>query len=434
MRTWNRRAALRVLGGTALGGSTLLAACGGNSEASGGARLRLLNASNGYASLDLTVGDAGAGSAIGFGQAGAYADADTRGVTTVVSAHGSGTALASATRTLARDTAYTLVAYGWAGALKTALIEENLDAASSGKARLQVMNLAADAGTLDVYLTGADEPLDSATPLASSVAGGATASAVTLNAGSYRLRVTAAGDRSDLRLDVTGLALASIEVATLLLVPGSGGVLVQAVLARQQGSVEAQANPLARLRVLASLADGGRVTCTVGGTVVTSNATSPAIGNYALVTGGQPLVNLLVDGRALAVPATALPAGGDYTLLVWGDAAAPQLTWISDDNRLPADTARAKVRLVHAVTDLATPVTLTVNSALLANLSNVARGTASSAVQIAPATGATVEVFAGTSAAAVYAKTDALFVAKGLYTVYLLGSTAAPLFRTLQDR
>lgn len=434
MKRWNRRDALRALGGAALGSSTLLAACGGNSEDSDRARLRLLNASNGYAALDLAIDDASANSNIAFGAVGGYAGADTDGVDTVVSATGSSTALSTATRTLSKDTAYTLVAYGWAGALKTALVEENLDAAASGKARLRVLNLAADAGTLDVFLTGSDEALDSATAVAAGVAGGSSAGPTTLSAATYRLRVTAAGDRSDLRLDIGGLVLGSTQVATLLLVPGSGGVLVSAILLLQQGAATALVNTQSRVRVVASVAGNGTVSATVGGTAVSSGAISPAVGGYATVTGGTLPVTLVVNGSAVSVADQALPAGGDYTLLVWGDAAAPQLTLVTDDNRLPTDTSKAKVRLVHAVNALTAALTLTADFSVVSGASSVAQGQASSFGTVTASTAIRLEVTSPLSSTAVYTLTDTTLTAKGLYTVFALGDASAPSVALRKER
>lgn len=426
MHEWNRRAALRALGGAALGGSTLLAACGGNSEAVGGARVRLLNASNGYASLDLLLDDRRSNSGIGFGAVGGYADADTDGVDTEIRAAGSATALASATRTLGNDSAYTVVAYGWAGALKTALVEENLDSADSGKARLRVLNLAPDAGTLDVYLTGADEALDSATAVAAGVAGTDSAGPTTLTAAGYRLRVTAAGDRDDLRLDVTGLTLGSTQVATLLLLPGSGGVLVSAVLLLQKGAATVLANPKSRLRVVAAIAGNGRVSVAVGGAPVAAGAVSPAVGGYAQVDGGTRPLTLSVDGRAVAVADQALPAGGDYTLLVWGTAAAPQLTLVADDNRRPGDSAKAKIRLVHGVAGLDAALTLTADFGVVGSAASVAPGQASSYGTVTAGSAMRLEVASPLSSTPLYTLADTTLVAQGLYTVFMLGEAAAP--------
>lgn len=426
---------LRAAGWLALAGSMALAGCGGgDADNDGAAHLRLLNASAGYASLDLYVDDAVKNSAVAYGTLGAYVDVgSTDSVSTVITANGSGTALSSSSRSVVKDISYTLVAYGWQGALKTALIEESTRAADSGKSTLTVLNLAPDAGTVDVYLTGSDEALDDATAIATGVAGGASVSGISLGVGSMRLRVTGTGDKTDLRLDVQGLPLASTQVATLILTPGSGGVLVNGLLAVQKGSVTALANPKARARVVAAVSGNGKVTATVNGSALAAAATSPSIGSYALIDGSAtaPVV-LGVNGVAVSVASQAMPAGGDYTLLVWGDAAAPQTTLITDDNRLPAVTGNAKLRLVHGVAGLGVPLTLTADFSAVA--SQVAQGQASAWANVAASTAMRIEVSSPLSTTPLYALTDASIAAKGLYTVFMLGDSATPQAVLRKDR
>jgi hypothetical protein len=180
-----------------------LAACGGkDSEDSGTARIRLLNASTAYASLDFYIDDSKKTSAVSYGAVGDYVSVGTSSLSTVITSAGSSSALSTTGRTLTKDTAYTVVAYGWQGAMRTALLEEDASAADSGKAKLMVLNSAPDAGSLDIYLTGSDESLDSASAVASGVAGGGTVGYTSVSAGTYRLRITAAGDKTDLRLEI----------------------------------------------------------------------------------------------------------------------------------------------------------------------------------------------------------------------------------------
>ena len=409
--------------------ATLLSACGGGSDSSssdGAARLRLINASNGYASLDLRVDDGVVQGAVAYGTAGSYSSVSTASISTVIASAGSSTALSTASRTLAKDVSYTLLAYGWAGALKTAILQDDVAAADAGKAKLQVLNLAADAGTLDVYLTGNDDLLDDATALTSGLAGGATLSHTSIGAGSYRLRVTGNGDKSDLRLDVTGLALTSTQVASLMLVPGAGGVLVHAVLALQQGSVTALSNRQARVRVVSAVGTNGRVTATVGGSTLASAIVSPTIGNYDQVsasTGALPVV-LSVNGAAVPVADLAVAAGGDYTLLVWGPAGAPQTTLVADDNRLPANSGNAKVRLVHVVSGLDAALTLTADFSAIA--ASIAGGQASAYASVVASSAMRLEVNSPLSSTALYTLSSVNVLAKGLYTVFMVGDSASP--------
>lgn len=422
----------RVAGTAALAMVSLLAACGGGSG-SGTANIRLLNASPAYASLDFYL-NSGSGvalqsSAVTYGTAGNYVSAATSGVTTEVTPNGSTSALSTVGRTLSKGVNYTVVAYGWQGAMKTALLQENTAAAANGQTTLTVLNTAVDAGNLDVYLTGPNDALDSATPVATNVAGGGIFGTTTVTSGPYRLRITGTGNTADLRLDVSGLTLSSTQVATMIITPGPSGVLVNALLAVQQGSVTAFANNQSRARIVASVSGtGASVSAYLAGAPLLVAGASPAIGDYAVVTAGSYVPTLSINGTVVNAPNLPLAAGTDYTLLVWGDAAAPQFTLVTEDSRLPVVSTNAKLRLVHAVTHLAGPLALTANYSPVAN--NTAQGTAS----------AYTEVAAGSELIQVTSSAQALYppaaqvlpptlLAKGVYTMYMLGdaNVAAPI-------
>lgn len=435
---------VRAAGWLALAGTVALTACGGNSSGSNGtAQLRLLNATNGYpsttagyAALDLYIDGTlqSSDSAVAYGAPGSYVGVDTTDSRlTVITAGGQTTALSSSSRSFVKDISYTLVAYGWAGALKTALIEEDTSAADSGKSKLTVLNLASDAGSVDVYVMGTGDSLDSATPLASGVAGGSSVASLNPGVGTFRVVVTAASDKSDVRLDATGLTLASTQVGTLMLTSGSGGTLVNALMALQKGTVTALNNTKARARVVGSVSGNGKVTLQAMGSTLASVATSPSIGSYALIDGSSSApVTVNVNGTAVAVANQALTAGGDYTLMVWGDAAAPQFTLISDDNRLPSVTSNAKLRLVHGVAGLTAPLTLAADFSAVA--SSVAQGQASAWANVTASSSMRLEVTSPLTSTPLWTLTDATLTAKGLYTVFMLGDSSAPQAVLRKDR
>ncbi len=409
----------------ALGVVLVLSACGGGSKSgSGSAQLRLMNANSGYASLDLKVDDVAVNTAVASGTVGAYASVGTSAQTHTVYSTGSTTALSTTVRTLASGSSYTAVAYGASGALKTALIDENVVAADAGKAKLLVLNLATDAGTLDVYLTGSNDTLDSAVPLAVAVQGGGSVGYVTTTSGDYRLRITGSGDKTDLRLDAPVVTLPSTGVATLLVTPGGSGLLVNALLLNHKGTLASLATSLSRVRVVAAVAANTLVSATVAGTAVLPAATSPTIGEYVQLPSGNASVQLVVGGNPVTMLPQALTAGSDYTLLVWGTADQPKLTAIVDDNRLPSAAGNAKIRLVHGVAGLTSPLTLTVDFSAVA--SNVAQGQASAFTEIGATGTGRLDVTYPLSSGPLYTLTGAPLAAKGLYTVFMFGDAAKP--------
>lgn len=414
----------RALGALLLSALTLIGGCGGAAD-DGEPRLRLINASAGYDSLDLYVDGSQVSSGITQSSAGDYVHVSTDDSHTFkATRHGSVTALVSQPLSRGEDTSTALIAYGWEGSLKLVELNENEAQPGSGVANLQVLNAASgDVPSVDIYLTGSDEDLAGATPVASAVTD-VSGGYLSVDSGTYRLRVTAAGSTSDVRLDVAAVALGSRSVNTLVLSATSGGALVNGLQVVQQGSVTALANTQARLRVVAAVSDNGVVNAALSGTVLASAAKSPSIGSYTPITAGSVAPTLTVDDSAVRLPAGTLSAGGDYTLLVWGPASAPQTTLVSDDNRLPTSSTGAKLRLVHALSDLSDTLSLTADYAAIAD--NLAQGSASTYGSLTAGSSTRLDVTTPTLSSAIYSATDVTIAAKGVYTVFMFGTRAAP--------
>lgn len=408
-----------------------LAACGGGEDVSK-AQLRLVNASSGYASLDLVVDDQRVRSNTAYGESASYADVDPSNTESKITRPGSDTSLFSTTPTLTRGDHYTLVAYGAEGALKGVLLGDEASEPDSGKARVRVLNGAPEAGNVDVYLTTDGTAIADAEALHSDTAAGATSAFATVDAGTWRLRVTAAGDRDDLRLDLSGLVLASRQIVTLVVTPGAGGVLVNALVLTQQGKVDTLAGAQARVRAVAAVTDSGTVVASVGGVSLMNGSGAPAIGTYRLVPAGAAATEVSVNGVALSVPAATLEAGTDHSLMVWGPAATPAAAWIDDDNRPPTVSGRAKIRLVHGVAGLAGALALTVDFTPRAD--GVAPGTASAPALLDATSTATLTVTSAGWTTAPAPAVDQVLTAGSVYSLFVVGAAAAPTSILRKDR
>ena len=417
----------------------LLAGCGGGAH-SNDAHLRLVNASTGFDSLDLYVDDSLKAAAVLRGAGSGYVEAGYGDITAALTRTGASTVLTSSTPNLGKNKHYTLLAYGASGAIKTLQIGEERDSPASGKALLQVINVAPDAGNLDLYLTGSDESLVDAVPVASSLVSGVASGDVTPASGTRRLRVTAAGSKTDLRLDIPSFTLGNQQVGTLVLSAGSGGLLVDALLIVQQGAVTLSAGTQARVRALSAVSGTGSVTASVGGTSLLGAAVAPTIGSYVLVDAGSPAIVASVAGPTGSVavpqptPAPVFTAGVEYTLLVWGDAASPQMAVLTDDNRLPTDSTTARLRLIHAVTGLADTLSLTYGLSPVG--SPVSPGAASGTTAALVSASSRIEVRTPANPLALYAPsaTDANLAAGGVYTVLMHGTLASPQGQIKKER
>ena len=348
-----------------------LNACGGDGGESGSdPKIRLLNLSTGYPSLDMMTNldsdedddDETQADGVALEAVSEYATIDPDDYTVKVRRTGSGSVLRSFSgEELVEDTINTYVAYGEVGKFGALRIDDTLDEADAGETKLSVANVSS-AGTLDIYLTDANTDLDDTTPVLSSV--GAQLTSLSTDSGTYRLRVTAAGDSADVRLDVANFALTDRGVASLILTSTQGGMLANAVMLPQEGQPTKIANTKARVRGAVALANGANATIQVGGQSVAD-----------LGDRGRDRQPLHLARRRLragdadrewrrggGAQCRRWHAGADYTLLVWSNAGGAQTSLIVDDNRLPSGgTTVTKLRLLNGMSTLAAPLTLSVD-------------------------------------------------------------------------
>lgn len=432
---WATRLALTL----SLTATAFLTACGGGGDGGGSTQVRLLNATQSYAALDLTVNDKTINSKVAYANVGDYGSVDTNNTATKVLTSDVGTSIAALTPTLAADTKYTLISYGFAGAVRTSLLQEAQTAPDSGKASLLVLNLAPDAGTLDVYVTTATEPLDTATAFTTGLAGGAGSGYIQINSGTYRLRVTGTTKRgTDLRLDIPAVTLDSASVNTLVLTSTSSGTLVNGMKLVQQGSVTNLPNTLSRVRAVHALSGTATASVSVQGNTLLPTSLPPNISNYTSLNAGASQLVVNVNGAAVGFPAPTLAAGADYTVLVWGDSSSPQLSVLTDDNRLPSVSGQVKMRLINGMSVANSLATLNVDYTSLA--SNVAPGASSTPSTVNSSTGSVVTVNSPLQLAPLYnpgANNSSGLTplsANGVYTVLVMGDPTKPTGALVKDR
>jgi len=230
---------------------------------------------------------------------------------------------------------------------------------SASYTKVELLDAAPDAGSVDVYLTDPSVDLTNSSPTFSGVAGGTTAGSgfVTINSGTYRIRVTAAGSQTDIRLDsVTGITFTSQEILSIIVTGTSGGVLVNAMVIPQQGTQTVVNTTYARVRAAAGIPSGSNLSANLGGTNLLSSAAANTVSQYALVTAGTPTLNLTLNGGAL--PASTPGAYGGRRLhrpgLNGASVSGTTATLITDDDRLASTSSYAKIKLVNAMSALAT--------------------------------------------------------------------------------
>jgi hypothetical protein len=120
------------------------------------------------------------------------------------------------------------------------------------------------------------------------------------------------------------------------------------------------------------------------------------------------------------------------TLLVYGDAAAAQLSVLLDDNRPASLGANTKLRLVHALNGLGGSVSLNADYVTVAD--NIAYGAASTAASITASTTIRLEATTPLKTTPLYLATDVTLVAQKVYTLFMLGDASAPVVVMKRDR
>lgn len=405
--------------------ATTLIGCGGadpkREEADNG-HVRLVNASS-LPSLDFYEAETRLGAGVVDSAASNYNQLKPNGYLLRVKEAGSNSTLVMGGFTVTANRWNTLVAYTTDGAVKLAYLDESEPEPSAGIAKLRVFNASTEAGSLDVFVTSASQNLTGTLATVPGTLPEEFSTYREIGEGTYRIRVTGANAPNDVRLDMPSVTLSNRQVTTLVITSTSSGVLVNGITLEQRGAATARKNTSSRLRLVAgTLPTASTVAATVNG--VALQFASPHVGAYALVPSGALTLDLLVNGTPATVAPLTATAGNDLTLMVLGTAAAPLVRLLHDDNR-PPGTALAKLRLVNGLNNLASPLTLTLDSTVAAD--GVALGEASEPTVWGPLT-YQFEVTAPGIITPIVAANDRTLIGNKVYTLFVLGdsTTGAP--------
>ncbi len=410
----------------------LLAGCSFSSD-SNKAKLRILNVSLDYSAVDLYADGTLKHSNVSTESVSDYAALDADTYTISFKSSGASGTLKSFSTALSKKSHTTFLSYGRSGHFSAIALDEDQDLPSSDKAIVRVVNTATDAGAVDIYLTDSSDLLTDSSPIFSSVSAGDTVSDnVTVSSGTYRLRVTAAGSTTDIRLDSQSATLAGKSVQTLIITDTAGGYLVNAVSLVQQGGLALYDNTSARVRASVGISTGSSVTASMDGTSLVTGAAAASIGSYKSITAGSVSVGLTIDGAAVSASSQSIQAGNDYTLLIWDDSDGKQVSLISDDNRLPLASDGTKIRLLNAASGLGEPATLSVDFSPTAE--NIAVGNASDATEITSTSDSRLDITNTNTAETLFTQTSTSLLSKGVYTMFLFGDASSPIARLRKER
>ncbi|MDH0865175.1 DUF4397 domain-containing protein [Mitsuaria sp. GD03876] len=420
-----------------LASALVLQACGGGGDGAGSqARIRLVNATAQYGAVDFYNDDKKIQSQVEATAGTDYLPFDASTYTFRVKQAGNNATAATASLTLTEKKLYTLLAYNEGGVLKLTNFADDKGAPTAGTAALRFFNAATtSAGNVDIYLTARDADLASASPTVSNVAPTYASSYVETAKGSYRLRVTGAGSKTDLRLDVPEIAFSDQQIATFAVTGTASSRLLNGLLMTQGGGVTAFKGTHALLRVVAVAAGNPRVVVKTADLSVNKSVQAPAVeSSYAFVPAALTGLGVTVNGTALDVSGISLQAGTEATLAVFGAAATPRAKLFTDNNAVSEVTGRARLRLVHLVNGLETNLALSAGYQSIAD--SVEFGTTSLPGDVTAGTPVRIEVTTPSLPAPLF-KTDepgATLTAQRVYSLILFGDGRAVTARLVQDR
>jgi Domain of unknown function (DUF4397) len=409
-----------------------LSACGGDDDDN--AQVRILNASLDYGPIDIYFDDELKHSNVAYGTVSGYLDYKSESKTLKITRHANSSAIYETTANPGKGNKHIYVVYGPDGSLRMNQYSENEGDAAADKSKLRVLNASSDSGSLDLFASTSATEVKDLLARTGGIGSGSVTSWLEIDKGNYRTWFTASGDKEDLRLSTPPITLADKKNHTIVLLPSSGGALVNAIVFQQGEAATRIDNEFARIRLVAGRTNGERIVVNTSQTDRILSNSSPSISSYVLVAKGATTVNVTSNGAVFAQLNTSFEAGSDNTLLAYDDGGVGSAVLLVDSNRAPTQSNRAKVRLVNGFADTGASG-LTLNADYSPIGSNVALGKASTYGSITAGTYSRLDVSETSGAAPVYlAKDDTIFASGAVYTFFMLGNRASPAGILRKDR
>ncbi len=408
--------------------ATFLAGCGGSSSGAEQVRVRTFNAVVDSEPLDLLVSDGVVAGAVAPGTLTGYSEIDQGTRVVKVRSTTTQAIISQSNVVFIGGVRQTVFLRGLRGTVAAVALNDDASDSASGKFKLRALNLSFDSAIYDIYV-GTDD-ISAATPAFAGMSYAGLIDYTELDAGSRVIIFTLTGTK-DVVYRSTAVDFASGERATLAIYPARSGRLVNAALLRASGG-SVLANARARVRLVNGI-PGAILDLKVAGAAVQSALVYRQASAYAETASGSRALQVEatnVPGTALASLTATLEAARDHSALAWGTAAQPRLLLLADDNTVPAPSS-ARLRVVNALGDNV-PVNVLVN--FVSRAQSLVAGSATAYVTVVPAADNTV-TFTTPDGTRVIAALNTGALADGtVHTVYLLGTSAAPLATLVTDR
>jgi hypothetical protein len=167
-------------------------ACGsGNSNA----QLRVMNASPGESSVNVTLNSTTIATGLGYGAATGYTGVGAGSPTIDFVPNGGSTTLINESIPVSSGTTYTVLADNYSTDIGLTVFTDNNTAPSAGNLNLRIINGSPGLGTADVYVVAPGTNLNTVTPSVTSLTFPTASSYLSLAAGNYEVYFTLTGQK-----------------------------------------------------------------------------------------------------------------------------------------------------------------------------------------------------------------------------------------------
>jgi Domain of unknown function (DUF4397) len=337
-----------------------LAACG-HTGGGGNTNIRVVNAVPDAAAIKVTVGDTTGSyttvtNNLPFQGLTQYVGVGSGSQEFKVSANGGATNAIDSTLGINSGTNYTYVVYNQVASATAALVSDSgISTPVSGTFGIRVINVAVGIGAVDLYLTPAGTDLNSTSPTITNSPVGSVSAIYSPNAGTFELRITAAGTKS-LIYDTPAQNFASGALYEVVIFTSGSSRLVNVALLNidSNGTGQVNNNLLAEFKVLNASQVSSPLNVLVDGSLTLSNVPYAGISNYVTTAAGS---------HTFAVQATATPGANllglvsnlasatDTSIVLNGPPGALVGTVLADNN-LPPAAGQARLRFVNSSPDV----------------------------------------------------------------------------------
>jgi hypothetical protein len=195
----------------------------------GTSQVRLLNASPGEAALTASLAGTTIGSGVQYGTASSYTSVTSGSPTLSVTDATTTNVIINQTISLGASGYYTILAGNYSSAINATVLMDNNTTPSSGSVSIRIVNASPLLGSADVYVLAPGTNLINTPATVSSLNFESASSYLTLNAGSYEVYFTQAGQKAAI-IDSGALTFTSEQIRTVVGLNGQSGGYTTAVL------------------------------------------------------------------------------------------------------------------------------------------------------------------------------------------------------------